>query len=675
MSEDFDPYRKWLGIPPKDQPPNHYRLLGIAHFEDDPDVIENAATRQMVHIRTFQTGKYSAASQKILNELTAAKLCLLQANRKREYDFALRQALEAAGKLSSSAPLDVAAEEETSYPPPPPADFREPQKRWRTGTDVPPTSPELAPVPIPMPPPVAAASAASPVVSVGSRRPSYSASRGRKKSGMPVLLIFCSVAILALAGVVAVIIATQQPSTPPQTKHANPGHQPAPAEKVVTKKPTPAATAFPVGSNQKTSKPPTQPSKPLPVSSRVTPGGDPGPEAIDADPQAELNKARKAIEHRDDGNFKLHISQTEYLIALKKPADADKLKAEEAHLRDVEKLLNSFWQAVREGADKKIPKGEKVSFKQHKLEIVSREGDQLTYKFDDVENTIGIKKLPPRVAMYIALRVFGQDNLDGKIAIVVFQLFDSEANRDAVCQRLAARLIEDIEKAGVSDNPVLVRERSKLVTPADEKEKDLSGPLILGIVAPDKPAASPDKPVESKTSVATKGDSKKLDPLLLKEAREKFDKQFRERMLAATENPAAAKALHTDLTGEVAQAETAELKVKLLREANELAARLGDSGAIVKASKQITDLGGEPALDVQTQLFGRLNLEAAGAAKELLQHARTAAGEAETSGELFQSAELLKIAKKAAEKAGLAAEAKSVDEKLQAIEKARSEKK
>ncbi len=24
---DFDPYYQWLAIPPKDQPPNHYRLL------------------------------------------------------------------------------------------------------------------------------------------------------------------------------------------------------------------------------------------------------------------------------------------------------------------------------------------------------------------------------------------------------------------------------------------------------------------------------------------------------------------------------------------------------------------------------------------------------------------------------------------------------------------------
>lgn len=43
MADDFDPYRKWLGIVPKDQPPNHYRLLGIELFESDPDVIEGAA--------------------------------------------------------------------------------------------------------------------------------------------------------------------------------------------------------------------------------------------------------------------------------------------------------------------------------------------------------------------------------------------------------------------------------------------------------------------------------------------------------------------------------------------------------------------------------------------------------------------------------------------------------
>ena len=80
MSEAFDPYRKWLGIPPEEQPPNHYRLLGIALYEDDTDTIHHAADRQMAHLRTFQSGKFGGQSQKLLNEVSAARLCLLDAN-------------------------------------------------------------------------------------------------------------------------------------------------------------------------------------------------------------------------------------------------------------------------------------------------------------------------------------------------------------------------------------------------------------------------------------------------------------------------------------------------------------------------------------------------------------------------------------------------------------------
>ena len=52
----FDPYHKWLGIPPSEQPANHYRLLGVCDFEDDADVIDSAADRQMAHVRSFQSG-------------------------------------------------------------------------------------------------------------------------------------------------------------------------------------------------------------------------------------------------------------------------------------------------------------------------------------------------------------------------------------------------------------------------------------------------------------------------------------------------------------------------------------------------------------------------------------------------------------------------------------------
>ena len=95
MTDAFDPYRKWLGIPPEEQPPHHYRLLSLRPFEDDRDVIETAADRLMAQLRTFQTGKHVAESQRLLNEVAASKMCLLNPERKAAYDKQLRQKLQA----------------------------------------------------------------------------------------------------------------------------------------------------------------------------------------------------------------------------------------------------------------------------------------------------------------------------------------------------------------------------------------------------------------------------------------------------------------------------------------------------------------------------------------------------------------------------------------------------
>ncbi|HEX7376356.1 MAG TPA: protein kinase [Pirellulales bacterium] len=93
---EFDAYHQWLGIAPKDQPPHHYRLLSIDLFEDNDDVISNAADRQMAHVRTFQTGRHSQKSQLLLNELAAARVCLLDATKKTDYDRRLNLKLQAA---------------------------------------------------------------------------------------------------------------------------------------------------------------------------------------------------------------------------------------------------------------------------------------------------------------------------------------------------------------------------------------------------------------------------------------------------------------------------------------------------------------------------------------------------------------------------------------------------
>ena len=56
MSEQFDAYHKWLGIPPKDQPPHHYRLLGLDPFESDPAVIEKIARRDIQQPENWEDG-------------------------------------------------------------------------------------------------------------------------------------------------------------------------------------------------------------------------------------------------------------------------------------------------------------------------------------------------------------------------------------------------------------------------------------------------------------------------------------------------------------------------------------------------------------------------------------------------------------------------------------------
>ena len=103
MNDSFDPYHKWLGIPPEDQPPHHYRLLGVEPFESDADVIAIAADGRMAQLKHFQTGKYSDLSQKLLNEIATARICLLNPEKREKYDDTLRQRLEEAKKPAVKA--------------------------------------------------------------------------------------------------------------------------------------------------------------------------------------------------------------------------------------------------------------------------------------------------------------------------------------------------------------------------------------------------------------------------------------------------------------------------------------------------------------------------------------------------------------------------------------------
>ena len=94
MAGPFDPYHKWLGIPPSEQPPHHYRLLGIPLFEDDVQVIEASVERQMAFLRKHQAGERAAEARQLLNEVSQARLCLLKPEKRAAYDAQLRLQFE-----------------------------------------------------------------------------------------------------------------------------------------------------------------------------------------------------------------------------------------------------------------------------------------------------------------------------------------------------------------------------------------------------------------------------------------------------------------------------------------------------------------------------------------------------------------------------------------------------
>ena len=103
----FDPLAEWLGIPASEQPPDHYRLLGLATFESDAGAIERAADERMTLVRRHQTGPRGAVTQDLLNRLAAAKQGLLDPATRSAYDAAIRGQL-AARKATAAAMREAA---------------------------------------------------------------------------------------------------------------------------------------------------------------------------------------------------------------------------------------------------------------------------------------------------------------------------------------------------------------------------------------------------------------------------------------------------------------------------------------------------------------------------------------------------------------------------------------
>lgn len=172
-TSDFDPYHKWLGIPPSEQPPNYYRLLGLSEFEDDADVIAAAADRQMGHVKSFAMGRHAAHSQQLLNELARVRVCLLNPKLKPTYDAKLRAELVPKPATPPPAPAATSA---------PPSQFNRPPKQ--AASAAPPATARAEPAELP---------------EIGPSRAVRRRRKKKKSSAGPILLAM-AIAALVLTG-------------------------------------------------------------------------------------------------------------------------------------------------------------------------------------------------------------------------------------------------------------------------------------------------------------------------------------------------------------------------------------------------------------------------------------------------------------------------------------------
>ena len=118
----FDPLHKWFGIPPTEQPPDDYRLLGVARFEDDEDVIDAAADKQLAFLHDLTNGEYGELAEELSNRVSAARLRLLNPKKKAAYDEQLLdEESEFESGLNTDANNSATAAAQAVIPTAPPA--------------------------------------------------------------------------------------------------------------------------------------------------------------------------------------------------------------------------------------------------------------------------------------------------------------------------------------------------------------------------------------------------------------------------------------------------------------------------------------------------------------------------------------------------------------------------
>ncbi|MDX1944096.1 MAG: hypothetical protein SFU86_01715 [Pirellulaceae bacterium] len=151
MADLFNPYREWLGIPEGVESPSYYQLLGVGENESAA-VISVAADRAASKVRSFRPGTNAQAWSKLLDEIHAARVCLLDGAKRAEYDRQRYAGASQSPPAESTPPTEAKAAgplaHQDFYPPGmKPPSIREPAAKPAASSILTPPTDDLLPPP------------------------------------------------------------------------------------------------------------------------------------------------------------------------------------------------------------------------------------------------------------------------------------------------------------------------------------------------------------------------------------------------------------------------------------------------------------------------------------------------------------------------------------------------
>jgi len=535
VPESFDPYFEWLGIESGGRPPHHYCLLGLECRESNPEAIARAADAAMARLRRVRPGARLAEWSRLLDQLRAVKVCLLNPASKAAYDASLADPPSAASSgphepVLATPPTDSAAATTVEERPgsPFPVGYSQPPTYAAPGAAA---SPPPTVVPVSQAEPLLAefipafCGAAVPAAGAGEtpapqvifgHPPSTPAPAeswtGPLIAGLLVLIVGVGGAlgyVLYQRGTPAHIGNTTdvaQYTAATSQSPATPAQQPTPPTELLLRKKVDAAPRRVISdgdtfnfNDKKRGETPRLPSTDFTATetTKVTQNPAPQPEppkSEPAQPNPEAEKPKPTVDAKKTAAFVRAVIEARTAMSERDLASARKhLKTAAANAQSPEDAgqidrldtmvenLTQFWNGIRVSAAKLQPT-EEIVINNEPIVVVESGRDYLTVRAAGRIRRYQVETMPTPLVRAIVDQSFGKD-AGSKAIIGTFLAVDPDGNR-----ALAKKYWQEAAKAGI-DSEKLLHELDgtasagpaagpKLDPPTDKARLDAAGQAV-----------------------------------------------------------------------------------------------------------------------------------------------------------------------------------------------------